>query len=446
MSDNTALQVIKPEPAAVTAFAGVNIEALLEKALTAESAVEVLERLMVMRREMKAEAAKEAFDSAMAAFQAECPVIKKDSAVHERGSSQVRYRYAPLDSIVHQVQGLLQKHGFSHRLTAKVDNEIVTNKSNQQVQGGFVTAICKVIHSQGHSEESEFKIPIDPDGYMNQAQKFASALTFAKRYAFCNAFGILTGDQDDDSRSAEDDSPRPAARSAAPQQRPAQQPPTSKPANVTTPGAAPAAAKPPEKVLTKPARFATKATRDWAINEIKALSQATDPAMGSALEGLLLEFLQKSGCILPNEGLDAWPFKYVPVDKTQLAQLHKAVTAFEAGAEAKFPFYNEDPNPPAPEAKPKKATPSDKEKAIEVPREGTETTGEAWRDFKVPFGKHSGVRLEDLDPNVLWGFWKNIKVELEWNGRPRPAEKIASDKLFRAMLDEAGKHYQFTDQ
>ena len=33
---------------------------------------------------------------------------------------------------------------------------------------------------------------------MSQTQVEAAALTFAKRYAFCNAFGILTGDEDTD--------------------------------------------------------------------------------------------------------------------------------------------------------------------------------------------------------------------------------------------------------
>jgi hypothetical protein len=37
---------------------------------------------------------------------------------------------------------------------------------------------------------------------MNEPQRFASALTFAKRYAFCNAFGILTGDEDDNAEKA----------------------------------------------------------------------------------------------------------------------------------------------------------------------------------------------------------------------------------------------------
>ena len=35
---------------------------------------------------------------------------------------------------------------------------------------------------------------------MSQTQVEAAALTFAKRYAFCNAFGILTGDEDTDAK------------------------------------------------------------------------------------------------------------------------------------------------------------------------------------------------------------------------------------------------------
>jgi hypothetical protein len=53
----------------------------------------------------------------------------------------------------------------------------------------------------GHSQESDFTVPIDEKAFMNAPQKVASALTFAKRYAFCNAFGILTGDEDNDGQS-----------------------------------------------------------------------------------------------------------------------------------------------------------------------------------------------------------------------------------------------------
>ena len=46
---------------------------------------------------------------------------------------------------------------------------------------------------------------------MSDSQKYAGALTFAKRYAFCNAFGILTADEDIDGHAAR---PKPAAPSA----------------------------------------------------------------------------------------------------------------------------------------------------------------------------------------------------------------------------------------
>ena len=33
---------------------------------------------------------------------------------------------------------------------------------------------------------------------MNAPQQTAATMTYAKRYAFCNAFGIMTGDEDTD--------------------------------------------------------------------------------------------------------------------------------------------------------------------------------------------------------------------------------------------------------
>lgn len=144
-----------------------------------------LESIVAVRRELKAEHAREMFDAALRDFQAACPVIEKRKAVANKGGNGIRYKYAPLDDIVSQVKALLQTSGFSYSLTAEVDKT-------------FVKAICTVKHAAGHSETSAFQVPIDPQAFMNEQQKFASALTFAKRYAFCNAFGILTGDEDTD--------------------------------------------------------------------------------------------------------------------------------------------------------------------------------------------------------------------------------------------------------
>jgi hypothetical protein len=61
---------------------------------------------------------------------------------------------------------------------------------------------CIVHHVKGHAEASSFRAPVDSGAKMNEMQRSASSLTYAKRYAFQNAFGILTGDQDDDGRGA----------------------------------------------------------------------------------------------------------------------------------------------------------------------------------------------------------------------------------------------------
>lgn len=180
-------------------------ESLIAQAIGKGLPVEAMEKLLAMRQQIKAEQAREAFFEALAKFQSHCPSIAKTKVVYGRDGKSIRYRYAPLDTIVEQIKGLLQEYGFSY-----------TIKSRQDPQA--VTAMCEAHHSEGHVEVSEFSIPIDPTAYMNDAQKVASALTYAKRYAFCNAFGLMTADDDDDANSIEDrDAP-------AREQKPAQTP------------------------------------------------------------------------------------------------------------------------------------------------------------------------------------------------------------------------------
>lgn len=178
------IQVRGPE---VLAPQSMSIEGVLMRAVESGANIETLERLMTIRREIKAEQAQEAFYKSLSQFQADCPVIKKTKAVHSKG--ELRYRYAPLEVIMKTVSPLLQTHGLS-----------VTMKASVQLEDteAFLSVSCEVHHIAGHTEISDFKLPIDKDGYMNPAQKFGSASTYAKRYAFCNALGILTGDEDND--------------------------------------------------------------------------------------------------------------------------------------------------------------------------------------------------------------------------------------------------------
>ena len=165
-------------------------EALIAKAIDKKVPVETMERLLMMRRELKAEWAKAEFDKALAAFQAECPIIKKTKSV-KTDTGDIAYKYAPLESIVDQVKGILTKNGFSYSV------------DQPEARQGYIKVAVTVKHQSGHSEVTCVELPLgNKTRIMSQTQVEAAALTFAKRYAFCNAFGILTGDDDTDAKPA----------------------------------------------------------------------------------------------------------------------------------------------------------------------------------------------------------------------------------------------------
>lgn len=180
------LAPIKQETNMMVVDPGMLIAKAIEKGLP----VETMEKLLAMRRELRAEAARDDYFIALAKFQKMCPVIIKTQSVYD-GNGKLRYRYAPLDSIVAQVKDDLEVCGFSYQIKTKQTETLFT-------------AICESHHVSGHSESTNFTVPIDPKGYMNAAQKVATAQTYAKRYAFNNAFGIMTGDEDTDGNGLED--------------------------------------------------------------------------------------------------------------------------------------------------------------------------------------------------------------------------------------------------
>lgn len=168
------------------------IQGFITQAIEKGLPVETMEKLFALREKAKAEFAKEEFVKAMANFQKECPVIEKTKAVYEKGSTtKVRYKYAPLDSIVSQVKTPLANNNLSY--------DFLTEESD-----GFINIICTVTHALGHSKSSSFRIPIGTEAFMTDVQKYGARVTFGKRYSFCNALGILTGDEDIDAKEEDD--------------------------------------------------------------------------------------------------------------------------------------------------------------------------------------------------------------------------------------------------
>jgi hypothetical protein len=161
-----------------------NPETLIASAIEKGLPVETMERLLAMRKELKAEWAKEQYDLAMANLQAELPIIKKKTAVKGKDGKD-RYSYAKIELIVEQTKSFISKNGFSYKIEVENDEN-------------FLTARCIVTHKDGHVEVSPFKVPISTEDYMTEVQKFGARSSFAKRYAFTNAFGIITADDDVD--------------------------------------------------------------------------------------------------------------------------------------------------------------------------------------------------------------------------------------------------------
>lgn len=210
---STAVAVVEKKEVATHAKAGVRAissvdpHSLIEKAISMgkDFPIESMERLLAMQREMKAEWAKEQYFTALAGFQHECPVIVKLKKVKGKPKDgekegKDRFGYAPIEDIIAsvnegvRVKDLLEKWGFSYTFKSK------------QVEKKY-TAICVAHHKDGHEEQTEFTVPTDFPEYMNMsgAQEQGASCTYADRYAFKNAFGIVTKGEDTDAGGDEQD-------------------------------------------------------------------------------------------------------------------------------------------------------------------------------------------------------------------------------------------------
>lgn len=167
-----------------------NIESLIQQAVKNKASISALKEILAMRKTLKDEWAKEEFNKNMALFQSECPIIGKTKGVKTK-SGNVAYKYAPIEVIDSETKELRNKYGFSY----KTDQQTFLDNGEKQVR-----AIITVTHKSGHSEKTEMTVPLgNKTDIMSNSQVTAAAYTFAKRYAFKNAFGIIEADEDDES-------------------------------------------------------------------------------------------------------------------------------------------------------------------------------------------------------------------------------------------------------
>ena len=142
-----------------------------------------LERLMDMQERWERNQAAKAFAESLAAFQAECPPVRKTRSAEFKG--QHAYSFAGLDDIMRQIQPLLTQHGLAVTFSASVTD------------AGMIDVECHIRHGT-HVETARSTLPIPAEMRVNATQKMGAAMSYAKRYALCAALNITVTDEDDD--------------------------------------------------------------------------------------------------------------------------------------------------------------------------------------------------------------------------------------------------------
>jgi ERF superfamily len=183
-----------------------NAQSLISQALSSNAAIETIEKLVSLAKDVRAVQAREAWHRAMADFQKLCPPIQKTktATITTRAGGRYSYSYAPLEEILRVVRPVMAPLGLS-----------ISWRSGK-VDGTSVSVICQVSHTLTHSEDSGVVVvPIaagDDGRGANPSQRVASALTYAKRYSLLGILG-LAPEEDDDAAGAsgdEDDRTPPA--------------------------------------------------------------------------------------------------------------------------------------------------------------------------------------------------------------------------------------------
>lgn len=147
--------------------------------------------LYAILREERAMKAKMGFNAALAAFQSECPSIRKTSDVpayvSKAGNRGGGYKYADLNDIIQTIRPILEKHGLSYKWSPT---------SNDQ---GMIGVRCTIKHIGGYEDIGDaFFLPTETSAGMGPQQKYGAASTFAQRYTLVMALGLIGCDPDTD--------------------------------------------------------------------------------------------------------------------------------------------------------------------------------------------------------------------------------------------------------
>ncbi len=170
------------------------LEAVVNSPESSGSKVDAITKLTELYEKMEAKAAEKEFAAAFVRLQSELGSVKAMKAVPNNDGT-ARYFYAPFEDIMAIVRPLALKHGFAITFSSATDEKRVTQT-------------CTVIHIGGHSRSNSFSARIGSGPpKSSEAQGDGAASTYAKRFALCNAFNIVTEVDTDGADEQDGDKP-----------------------------------------------------------------------------------------------------------------------------------------------------------------------------------------------------------------------------------------------
>jgi hypothetical protein len=163
------------------------IERIIGQGNLTQESVGVVERLVALQEHMLEKAAEQRFAEAFAALQTELGTFNATKAVPDK-QGNTRYTYLPYDEIMRTVQPLLQRHGFSVSFST-------------DFKDARIVQTCTLQHSAGHHRDYLAFVRAGSGPYgATETQADGAAMTYAKRYALCNALNIVV-EHDTDARN-----------------------------------------------------------------------------------------------------------------------------------------------------------------------------------------------------------------------------------------------------
>jgi hypothetical protein len=156
-----------------------SIVTIIRETMASDKSPEYLQKLLDVRREWEADEARKTFNIAISEFQKRAPIVAKLDKAYDKD-------YARMDRIWRETRPLITELGLS------VSWQIC------ELRDGMCHVEGMLRHRDGHGEKLTMDTPL-PELLkgQNKAQQMGSASTYAKRYAFCSALGIVTGENDD---------------------------------------------------------------------------------------------------------------------------------------------------------------------------------------------------------------------------------------------------------